>query len=103
MSISLTNSVSARRFALFTWQKAVQDPRCDSLRPQHHSHGSSKVFAVPRLHIEKKVSQRIATRRLQLQRVPVVLAQVRFNRLGAIITVPSFGTLNYSGGEYCDA
>src|SRR5258708_8875583 len=59
MRVARANDVISAQVVVFTREEAIDFTRRNSERAQHDSHCRSKVFAVARAGLEKKMSERI--------------------------------------------
>src|ERR1044072_7089504 len=103
MCVALPHRISPGGFIEFTSEKTIDDTRSNSLRAQHHGHGSRIVFAVTRTYVEKEIRQRVRPARFHLKRVGVICPQMIFNGLRLIIAIGSAGVLDHLSRQISDA
>ena len=103
MCVALADRVCAGRFIVFAGQKAVDDTRRNTLRAHHYRHRRGKILAVPLLHVEDKVRERVGTAGFQIQRVDIVFTQISFDRSRRVITIPHSRTLDYAVSKRTNA
>ena len=103
MRVALPDGESARRFVVFTRQKTVDDARSYFVCAQHHGHRSSEVFTVTLLYIKEKIGERIGATGLQLERVAVVITQIRFECVYRVVPVCGATLAKHVAREVVDA
>ncbi len=96
--IALTNCVRTGGFIVFSRQKSIHHTRSHTLGAQHYRHRRREILAVSDLNMEEKVRKRLGPAGFQIQRVLIIVTQIRFDRSRHVIASTRFGLHDYFPG-----